>query len=69
MIILLLFIRQRHSLYIKHGKSEYKTIFYQFLLCGQQIWPLNVKSKHNCLKKENNQQDNKTKEEFSKSAF
>jgi len=51
----------------KHGKSEYKTIFYPFLVCGHQIWPRSVKSKHNCLKKETSQQDNKTKEEFSKS--
>jgi len=51
MKILLLLIRQSHFLYIKHGKSQYKTIFYPFLLCGHQIWPLSVNSKHNCLKK------------------
>jgi hypothetical protein len=69
MKILLLLIRQSHSLYIKHGKSQYKTIFYSFLLCGHQTWPLSVKSKRNCLKKETNQQDNKTKDQFSKSAI
>lgn len=53
MIILLLFIRQRHSLYIKHGKSEYikKKIFYPFLFLWTSNMAFSVKIKHNCLKK------------------
>jgi hypothetical protein len=51
-MIILLLIRQRHSLHIKHGKSEYKTTFYPFLLCGHQIWLLSVKTNIIVWKKE-----------------